>query len=148
MSRYLWQASLHSGDGRRAYRSEIPDEAIAAVRPLLARDGLHERAFPEIPLDLIVTRRATLYCTVRAGEDRVATFGVAPKSLGADALWREMHEADGAEIATDPEKPPAAPWLGLLVEPAMRRHPKTTMLATIALAKALAWAWIERPGGE
>ena len=67
------------------------------------------------------------------------TFGVALTEPPSAELWRELHELAGGEAVTDPEEPPAVPWVGLVEGPGLIND-RTTAKELTNFASHLAFA--------
>ena len=142
--KYIWHVTLNTGHCGAQPRSAVGDDAIAAVRPMIAADGTHPLPVPGGDYSLVVTRLGSnLAATVmhlRLGP--LATIAVARKSQTAGRLWRELH-ATVPNAAAHVADLPRAPWCAVALHPALN----VDLAATSWLGdfeRCLAWAWIER----
>lgn len=139
---YLWQVTLNMGGGQRSLRSDVTEQALIVVRPLLdldvpqAVDGLGT-VWAERYGSAIVVR-------VSDGTGPRCAIGVALRSRGAPRVWQALHEDGIAALATQPRDPPQAPWCGLVLADRMRERPREETRTLVTLARVVGWAWVER----
>lgn len=141
----ILHVTLQTGHTSRSYRQDVTDATIATLRPLVGADG--DYAIPGVPArSLRVTRAGRLLLATILSESPICTLAVADRSVGAERLWQMIHERTKA--ATDPKRPPAAPWCAARLEPGFAASPEDAdWLADFR--RCLAWAFLEslpRPG--
>lgn len=136
---FIWHVTLRTGHSSRSYRQDVNDAAIGALHPLLRADG--EYAIPGITdRRLWVTRTGRLLLATLMAETPICTLAIADRSVGAQKLWQMIHT--GTETATDPGRPPRAPWCAARMESGLADHlDDTKWLADFQ--RCLAWTWIE-----
>ncbi|MBB4017406.1 hypothetical protein GGR16_002435 [Chelatococcus caeni] len=138
---YLWHYTIDTGHSRRSPRDEIPEHVLRAMRVHLSR-ALEDGRDP-VPTLAPYRLRATshggfLVATVEDGDGMpLATLGVAPRSRGADKLWRSLHKASAGDIGPMPD----APWLAVRIDNPDLLIPAASWLADYE--RCIAWAWIE-----
>jgi len=140
----IWHVTLQTGHSSQSYRQDIADAAITALSPLLRADG--EYPIPSVAdRRLCVTRAGRLLLATVLAETAICTLAVANRSVGAQKLWHMIHK--GVETATDPHKPPRAPWCAARIEPGLAIHAEDQpWLADFQ--RCLAWTWIESLPGR
>lgn len=161
--RYLYHVTLTSGRVQQSPRSEVGDDVIAMLRPLLTRALRGEDVpVPHMPGYTVrggVHGRCCLVTLFRAeaetrGEDGrplqppVLSIGVAPHSRCGAYLWRAMHQPlvpQAPPLATDPDAVPAEPWCADLIEIGAVLHP-LDLSWTGDFSRCVAWTWIEMRG--
>lgn len=156
---YIIHATLNTGHMRRSPRSEVRAAVIDGLAPTIdAALAAGTAPPPEILIPgmdgatLMLASEGRASCLGQIwtplGEERraILSFGVATTSRAGAALWRLLHDtAIGVDLATDRERPPAAPWLGVRLEIAAALVGDGSWLTMAAdLERCLAWAWIER----
>lgn len=151
MSNYLIHVTLTTGHMSRHQRNDTEDAAIAAVSDLL--DGILQGGAVEIPgrPGYYATGRhadRSLIVTLWAGHPNrdglpILTSGVVTRSRASRRLWALLHDqATAGALATDPDKPPSAPWVADRIEPGALDH-MDAMRWTGSWARCLGWAWLE-----
>lgn len=145
-SKYIWHITLQTGHSRATYRSEISDEVIEELAPLIAQDG--EMPIKRIPgRSLKCTRTGKmLLATVMAREAPICTIGVAGQSRGAATLWHMLHNADmvgNSAGHTNLADVPHAPWCAARLEPSITRYSQDTQWLG-DFERCLAWTWVEK----
>lgn len=119
----LHPAMLHPPPAMSA--PAYPSEAEAAIyRAAVGAAPLSQWTLQASMVDGGSGLLATVYRPVlvpdrsRTAPAPVATFGVARDDWAGETLWRILHEqiVGRGSVATDPEQPPAAPWLGVRLE--------------------------------
>lgn len=144
MTTFISYALLNSGQWQRLPPDSVDDTLVAMARAWLDEDGHHDDIMPGLGLDFLSTRRgSSAFCTLQRAGETIAEFTIVKRSTAAKAAWRDIHEAMTG-LPTARQDPPPAPWVGLVFLPAMRQYPQAVMLTAVALAKASAWAWIEK----
>jgi hypothetical protein len=135
----IYHVTLQTGYTRRSYRQDVSDGTIARLRPLVGADG--EYAIPGIDgRRLWVTRTGRLLLATVLADTAICTLAVADRSVGADRLWEMIHEKTRA--ATDPARPPLAPWCAARLEPGfVSCTDETVWLADFE--RCLAWSFLE-----
>lgn len=150
--RYLTHITLTSGDSRRSPRSEV-DEAVIDY---LAREVLPAalRGYAPLPVEnprCVVNAAATddaLVATVweSRGEARgapIITIGIA--AARSPEVWALLHRQATTPVATDPSKPPNAPWCAARLEVGAALHAEA-MEWVADFERCLAWAFLrDRP---
>lgn len=151
--RYIEHLTIDTGDQRRSYRTEVADEVVAMLRPLLDRVAAGERvavpgdARPRCELSGALGRNRALVVTVwavdplpaAAGLDRpvpLVSLGIAPTSRAADEVWHGMTQR------TRDDRTPSAPWCAVRIYPTLALYPEASHWLG-DLERCLAWAWIE-----
>lgn len=150
MSPYIWYRLLNvAGAGRSCARSEIAPGLAPLLEPILAREGYH-RDVLGLPLDMVVTLAGSAVEATILGKDgaRLAAFTIALRDRGATRLWQDLHQAVEATLASDPDAPPRAPWVGLALDERTRALPRSVVHTVIAIAKASAWTWHDMRRGQ
>lgn len=134
-----FHVTLQTGHASRSYRQDVSDHTIATLRPLVCADGEYE--IPGVAArKLRVTRTGRLLFATILAEDPICTLAIADRSVGADRLWEMIHERTKA--ATDPSRPPAAPWCAARFEPGFTAyHEDPAWLADFQ--RCLAWTFLE-----
>lgn len=159
MNPILHHVTLQTGHDRESPRSEVSDDVIATLAPLL-RQALrgHEPEVPWVrPIHTMTGAAAgdVALITIWApplGEQRVpiATIGLARGPGQAERLWAMLHSTyvgmmsgDDAELATPADQPPPWPWCAARLEAGLMYAPESATLLG-DLERCLAWTWIER----
>jgi hypothetical protein len=150
--------TLDTGDTRDSRRSEVADEVVQLLQPLVLSALRGER----VPLPASVQPPSYLsggtddgcaiVLTVSVEQDRspLATLAVAPAEASeesARSLWRHLHALPILPRAARLDRGsitgrPAAPWCGVRLGVGILRHPQATEWLG-DLERCLAWAWIE-----
>lgn len=142
--RSILHIALQSGATHRSYRVSADDAAIAALQPLLRKDGDHPLPVRE-GRRLSVTRSGRLLLATVWASVPLATFAVADQVVGADKLWQMLHE--DTQTATQADHAPGPPWCAVRREAGLLGHPDDR--AWLAdFEHQLAWAWVEAKGGK
>lgn len=142
---FISHVTLATGHASRSYRQDVTDAAIAALRPLLQADG--DYAIPSVESRrLWVTRSGRLLLATIMAETPICTLAIADRSVGAQKLLQMIHK--DVEAATDPLKPPRAPWCAARIEVGLADH-LDDMNWLADFQRCLAWTWIESlPSGQ
>ena len=74
----------------------------------------------------------------------VVTFGVAANAKDSAKLWRLLHQGGAGKHATNPERPPTAPWIRVRMEAGAASTPRDDLLWLANFERCLGWAFIER----
>lgn len=153
--RYVLHVTLTTGHRRRSLRSEVRDEVLAVLRPLLERALAGEYvAVPGVGTGY--TMRGARYgrcCTVTVyapqGETArpqpvpVLTIGVAGHSRCGARLWRSLHESAAiVPTVTSPDQTPPEPWVADRLEIGAVQHLEA-MHWTGDWSRCMAWTWLE-----
>lgn len=137
--RFILHIALQSGARHRSYRNSSNDAAIAALRPLLAKDGEH--ALPMVEdRRLWVTRSGRLLLATVWSNVPLSTFAVADQVVGADKLWMMVHE--DTQTITQADHAPPPPWCAVRHEAGLVGHPQDKAWLD-DFEHDLAWAWLE-----
>jgi len=133
--RALCHYTLETGDIRRSPRSEVGDDVIRALRPMLAC-GTYDVPGVDEHTCRVTTAGRVLLATVFVGSAPLVTFGCAVDVAGLRALCELMHVQPGADVW--------APACLVRVEPsaALVGHDSLHWLGDFE--RCLAWAWVER----
>ncbi len=135
----IFHVTLQTGQWSRSYRQDVSDGTIATLRPLVGVDGEYE--IPGVSArKLRVTRNGRLLLATILAEAAICTLAIADRSVGADKLWEMIHERTKA--ATDPGKPPPAPWCAARLEAGFAVWPEDA--AWLAdFQRCLAWTFLD-----
>lgn len=142
--RYIEHLTIDTGDQRRSYRTEVADEVVTLLRPLLDRVAAGERV--DVPGDVsprctmhgAVGRNSAMIVTVSAVGPPVAplvSIGLAPSSRAADEVWHAMTQ----RVRDD--RTPSAPWCAVRIYPTIALHQGAASWLG-DLERCIAWAWI------
>jgi hypothetical protein len=150
---YIWHVTLNSGHALRQDRSDITEDAVAALSTTL--DGILQGAHLTVPgfpgyvvngshhgHDLI----ATLWRGPVERRVPILTTATALKSRSARQLWELLHDQSTVPLMTQRERPPAAPWVADRLEIGAAGDPDA-LLWTGDFSRCLAWTWAEYRGG-
>jgi hypothetical protein len=149
---YIWHVTLNSGHVAKQERSNISEEAIAALADTL--DGILQGAHLQIPgVDNYLVNAShhghDLIATVWRGPwDRrapIVTTATALKSRSAKSLWELMHDQSTVPLRTDRGRPPTTPWQADRIEVGASLHPDA-LSWTGDFSRCLAWSWAEYRG--
>lgn len=133
--------SLDSSTSRDSRRDELAPDAIDALRPML--DRVADGATVALPgtkhrcrMTGAMGRHRALLLTINAGNDPVASIGIAPSPGASDELWREWigRSAD--------DRTPRAPWCVLQRLPGLSLHQDLAPWLDV-FGRSCAWAWID-----
>jgi len=146
MEKYLNHITLTTGHTRRSYRSEVADDVICKLRPMVLALRQGQRADLPIPdywINGPSMGHACIVLTVwHSDGSKVATIALATRSRCGAQVWRAMHEMLSDKIATHPGDVPASPWLATRLHVGSSLH--SDCLDWIGdFHRCLAWAWIE-----
>lgn len=145
--RYLRHLTLDTGDQRDSYRTEVADDVLAMLRPLIDRAVAGETVAlpagdPPCTITAAAGRDRALLVTVWGppdGAQRVplVTLGVAPSSRASAELWREWigRERD--------DRTPAPPWCVAKLQPGLLVYTRAADWLG-DLERCIAWAWIDQ----
>ena len=86
----LWHYSINTGHGRWSPRSEVADEIVDVLRPLIVA-GNHDTPMEGYRLEVSQTLRGLL-CTMVHGKRPVMSMMVAASQEDLDHLWPTMQE--------------------------------------------------------
>lgn len=147
--RYLHHVTLTSGHVRHSPRSEVRDDVLTLLAPLLDRALSGEPVpVPGVTGGYTITGGAEGRCctlTVWApGRVPVVTIGVATHSRCGAGLWRLLHDhAVGMPVATTRDQVPPEPWYAARLEVGALQHRDAAAWCG-DFERCLAWCWIER----
>lgn len=155
--RHVLHVTLQTGHTRKSPRSEVADEVVEMLRPLLERALRGERVpIPGQPgytmtggaqgRCCMVTVSGQVRDTARPEPVPVVSIGVAAHSRCGAYLWRLLHERADLRYATDPGRVPPEPWVADRIDVGAALLPEA-MHWTGDLSRCLAWTWIELRGG-
>ncbi len=143
----IHHVTLLTGNAVARPRTVVPDAMIDALSELL--DSILMGGRPELPFDpsfrvsgthegscLIVT----LWKQVNGTDAPLLTTAVALDNKGAARLWKILHQPSGLPCATDPKRPPKAPWIADRIELGAAACPEA-FTWTGDWARCLGWAW-------
>lgn len=150
--------TINTGHSRKSARPEDPDGISACAASLavcLSGDGVKAHLAADLPKPMseyrmsAITEDGFLIATVWHGKDLICTIGVAARDDDASAdLWAMLHvyAASGIELATDPARPPRAPWCAARIEEGIVRH-KDAAQWLGDYERHLAFAWLDMVRG-
>jgi hypothetical protein len=146
--RHLEHVTLNTGHTRRSPRSEAADEVVRGLAVGLDR-AIATKAREPIPGFALFSYSVTALggaamVTLWREAAPVVTFGVAADAKDSAKLWRLLHQGGAGKHATNPERPPAAPWLGVRMEAGAASTPPDDLLWLANFERCLAWTFIER----
>ncbi len=144
---HLEHVTLNTGHTRRSPRSEAADEVVRGLAAGLDR-AIATKAREPIPGFALFSYSVTALggaamVTIWREAAPVVTFGVAADADSAK-LWRLLHQGGAGKHATNPERPPAAPWIGVRMEAGAASTPRDDLLWLANFERCLGWAFIER----
>jgi hypothetical protein len=151
--RAIDHVTIDSGHRRMSERSEIADDVVEVLRGMIERIVEGETvALPQpgyvlsgarAGRCLIVTLWGHTSDTARPERVPVMTMGVGAHSRCAATLWRALHDGPGrGPAATDPGRPPRAPWCGDRLEIGAMLM-QEALHWTGDLSRCIAWTWLE-----
>lgn len=153
----LHHVTLQTGHVRESPRSEVRDEVVRELAPLLHRvAGGREEPVPWVEGGYTLTGAAagdvaivTVWGPrVEGIPAPVVTVGIAAGQEEAGRLWALLHqpyEAQLGEPVTPADQPPPLPWCAARLEVGAAIH--VDVLPWMGdLERCLAWAWVERSG--
>jgi hypothetical protein len=148
--RYLLHVTLSSGHVRKSPRSEVADDVITVLRPLLSRALTGDHA-PILGYTITggVHGRCCAITFWRVdeltGRVPVITVGVAPHSRCGAHLWRSLHEdlPPGSVVRTSPDDVPQEPWCAARLDIGAAALGPDQMMLFGDLERCIAWTWIE-----
>lgn len=149
--RFIRHIALDTGRASKSRREEIRDEAIAELRPLLARVVVGETvAVPKVVPEHVMTGvtagmalTVAVYSPLMPGASErqpLLTLGVAVHSHSSVALWRALHGWDPGDPPL--EEPPQLPWCGVRLLPALAHWPAAKDWLG-GFERCVAWTWVE-----
>ena len=143
--RHLEHVTLNTGHTRRSPRSEAADEVVRGLAVGLDR-AIATKAREPIPGFALFSTAlgGAAMVTLWREAAPVVTFGVAADAKDSAKLWRLLHQGGAGKHATNPERPPAAPWLGVRMEAGAASTPPDDLLWLANFGRCLAWTFIER----
>lgn len=148
---HLRHVTLTTGHARDSYRSEVSDEAVAVCRELIARFTGGEAAsavpMPGLP-GYSISGRASAKCLVATvwadgpPSVPVVSIGVATHSRCGSRLWHDLHRWGRVPVVTDPERPPAEPWVAAALDEGAAYAGREIMMLLGDFERCLGWAFI------
>ena len=144
---YLNHIVLSTGHTRRSYRSEVTDDVISMLRPVvlaLRQDQRPNLSIPDYWINGPAMGHACVIWTIwHSDGSPIATIGLANRSRCGAQIWRALHEMETPDkIATHPGDVPAAPWLAVRLHIGASMH-LDCMEWLGDFQRCFAWAWIE-----
>lgn len=133
--------TLNTGHVRESPRSEVGDDVIDMLRPLVRTTGGPLPHSPGYAAQITRAGRDAMYTISRVIDDEAAplvTCGLAVDD--PETVWHALVRCTGGRVQA--EMPSATPWLGIVIHP-------VTLLAPAALSwlgdaeRCIAWALIE-----
>lgn len=141
LGKYIWHITLNTGDVRQSPRSEVGDDIIEALQPLLIADGTHKMPVPGYTLKVSRLGSNLIATVMQQAVRPFVTIGIATRSTGAARLWQELHKIAPTTVPHTADMP-SAPWCAALLHTAVEQDiPATSWLGDFE--RCLAWAWIE-----
>lgn len=158
MSRSIIHYTLNTGDSRQSPRSEVADDVIDRMRPLLA-PGVHSLAalsatFAGYQVRVPRTPAGYVATVMYGGTVPLVTMAVADTPEAEQTVWPEIERmylmiTDRAMAGADfeaPRMPRSLPWLAVVILSAAAGI--DWLAAGIDwlgdFERCLAWAWLER----
>lgn len=144
--------TLQTGDERISPRSEVVDDVLQVLRPLIVRalrgevvaipgqvgysmtGGVHGRC-------CMITISGQMSETARPQPVPILSVGIAADDRCAGELWRVLHSRDDLKLVTDPAEVPPAPWVADRLDVGAATFP-TALYWTGDLSRCLAWTWL------
>ncbi len=152
--RTLRHITLSTGHVRETPRSEVSDETIEMLKPIVHQAltgspaALHTLG-PGWTLSGGVDGDgcALTIWGPPAGKQRlpVATVGIAPSPLAANAVWRSLTEQASTLTRVVRDLRPLPPWCAVRLDPGIAVYPVSSRWLG-DLERCLAWTWIEMQG--
>lgn len=155
MPPHLRHITLNTGNERESARSEVREDSLSELQPLIVRalQGEHTPVPGKTGFTITGARMGrccmlTLWGVVEgggaAGPDRVPVLSTgvcADEHCGAD-LWHAMHaQYQGGPLPTGGDDPPDAPWCADRLEVGLALYGDAAHW-TGDLSRRLAWAWL------
>lgn len=143
---YINHITLHTGHNRRSPRSEVSDETMARMAPLMQRVDVGEICtltddYEIRRLDADADGRHTRqWAVARAGQSTFVVMALAMKSRPGAALWRHL-QATLDDLAIDAM--PTAPWLAVYWDLQLSMYNAGALHWLGDAERCIAWAWIE-----
>ena len=147
--RHLEHVTLNTGHTRRSPRSEAADEVVRGLavgldRAIATKAREPISGFALFSYSVTALGRAAMVTLWREAAP-VVTFGVVADAKDSAKLWRTpCIKAARASTRRNPERPPAAPWLGVRMEAGAASTPPDDLLWLANFERCLAWTFIER----
>lgn len=153
----LAHVTLQSGHVRASPRSEVEDEVVRELAPLLHRVvGGCEEPVPRVGGGYTLTGAAAGDAAIvtvwgpRVDDIPVPvlTLGIASGEAQADRLWALLHQPYEAQLGdpvTPADTPPPLPWCAARLELGAMVHVDALEWAG-DFERCLAWTWVERSG--
>lgn len=156
VAEYFEHVTLTTGDRRRSPRSEVADQVIEGLQPMIEAIEQAGAETPMIPLPGVpgysVSGRADSRCLVATvyadgpPSELLASIGIALHSRCGASLWRNLHQWGQLGVVTDPEAPPPEPWVAAALDEGAPNHVEA-MEVLGDFERCLAWAFLERRRG-
>lgn len=148
--RDLWHVTLTTGHGRRSPRSEVVDDIIAALRPVIRRDGdiggLHFAVLREL-LDGRVMHAT--YTIGPVGKSPAVYCTLCCMDIMHESAWRgalEHYARNPVQTATGTLVEPPVPWLAVEMLPGATECTPDELQIIADAERCLAWALMESVG--
>lgn len=141
----LRHLTINTGHERLSHRSEIHDQDVDALLPVVDADA---GTNPETGWTITILHRSPGWCAWQIGPYRTP-YIIAVTCWDDDAAtgaWSYMPAlAKAAVVAPDwtPPECPAAPWLAVVFTPFIRVLPPEEIEAMASIESTVAWAIIE-----
>jgi hypothetical protein len=136
---FLYHVTLTTGHVRKSYPDEV-DRRLYFVINRIIRDSQGPAGCGiEVPGYSLKTTQAagqTLATLFGSSGAPILTTGISTN--GDTELWRMMHESATTPIMTDPEKPPAGPYIADRIEIGAAMH-SDALVWTADFARTLGW---------
>jgi hypothetical protein len=143
----LGAVTLNTSHRRRSPRSEVNDEVVRGLAAGLDR-AITTKAREPMPGFALFSYSVTALggaamVTLWREAAPVVTFGVTADGKDSAELWRLLHQGGAGRHATNPERPPAASWIGVRMEAGAASTPRLSPVAR-ELRGCLGRTFIER----
>lgn len=151
----LHHYTLNTGDTRTSPRSEVNDEAIAALSYLTAHGGQLPDPFTAFRVEVHPAHGGAVF-TISRGREPIVTCGLSWSEPGAAETWQAMEQlylglSDAMPQlfapAAEPQKPQSLPWLTVLLLPSLLTTARADIAWLADFERCLAWAIIEAQNG-
>lgn len=133
--------TLNTGHGRLTDRSEVSEETIELLRPVVRAGG------GRLPVGFRVVMSpgeagGWLY-TIYQREIPVATCGLARTEEQSREVWPYLVDLAERMVLPRPKRAPSVPWLSVVVLPTAGMIDRETLMATADLERCIAWTILE-----
>ena len=148
-------STLNTGDSRRCPRSEVGEDIIAALKPLIAQGGGY---VTESDISVAITRQGGGACfTIFEGEKPLVNCSMAWDKDSQDYVWScaERLYLDTTEVAqratgawsdaimAEPIMPDELPWLAVVLLPSLFGTRRETLAMLGDMERCIAWAILD-----